>query len=107
MICSNKLINKHSKSNSPSPIIAASSSTEYSCPVFHTSISISPALREAHQREAPAVAVAAVDRGGQRPLERQGEQGLEEAPVAAAAPLPGREQRVLLVGGGLVDGLSR
>src|SRR5262245_16772827 len=39
-----------SKSNSPNPIIEASSSTVYLCPVFHRSINVSPALREAHHR---------------------------------------------------------
>src|SRR5262249_9992805 len=39
-----------SKSSAPSPIIEASSSTVCRRPVFHRSISVSPALRVAHQR---------------------------------------------------------
>src|SRR5262245_58267703 len=39
-----------SKSSAPSPIIEASSSTVYRRPVFQISISVSPALCEAHQR---------------------------------------------------------
>src|SRR5262249_39811039 len=39
-----------SKSSAPSPIIEASSSTVCRRPVFHRSIRVSPALREAHHR---------------------------------------------------------
>src|SRR4051812_1551660 len=61
---------------------------------------------EPDQRIAAATLVAAVLRIAEGGLEGERQNGLEEAPIAAAPALPGTKQAVLLIGGGLVKGAA-